>query len=154
MLTSRGCPFSCVFCLRVMGKAVRRRSPESIIDEIDFAVKEYGAHTLNFADEVFLFNNAETRKILKNFIDRGIPRKIRWSGLTRADLVDRELIKLAKKAGCYRLEIGVESGNDDILRKINKNTNVRQIRAAVRIIKDEGIGTASFMSWRSRPVGN
>jgi len=144
LLTSRGCPFDCAFCMRVLGKTVRRRSADSIIDEIDFAVRVYGAHTINFADEVFLFNNRKTKEILNRFIERGIPKRVRWAGLTRSDLVDRELVNLAKRAGCYRLEIGVESGNDEILRRIGKNTNVEQIRSAVRIIKDGGLRTASF----------
>ena len=144
LLTSRGCPFNCAFCMRVLGKTVRRRSAESIIAEIDLAVKEYGAHTINFADEVFLFNNQVTRDILNKFIENGIPEKVRWAGLTRSDLVDKDLVRLAKRSGCYRLEIGVESGNDEILERIGKNTNVEQIKEAVRIIKDAGLKTASF----------
>ena len=123
---------------------MRRRSAESIIAEIELAAKEYGAHTINFADEVFLFNNQVTRDILNKFIKKGIPGKVRWAGLTRSDLVDRDLVRLAKKSGCYRLEIGVESGNNEILERIGKNTNVEQIRNAVKIIKGEGLKTASF----------
>lgn len=144
IVTSRGCPFNCAFCMRALGKTVRRRSAENIISEIEFAIVEYGAHTVNFADEVFLFNNTETKNILNEFIKHEIPRKIRWSALTRADLVDRELISLAKKSGCYRLEIGVESGNNEILKRINKRTTVEQIESAVNIIKKEGIKVASF----------
>jgi radical SAM superfamily enzyme YgiQ (UPF0313 family) len=114
------------------------------MDEINFAVTQYGAHTVNFADEVFLFNNEKTREILTKFIEKGIPKKIRWTGQTRVDLVDEKLINLAKRAGCYRLEVGVESGNNDILKRINKNITVEQIESAVSIIKKGGIKVATY----------
>jgi len=144
MITSRGCPFTCAFCMRVLGRIVRRRSPENILEEINFAVNEYGAHTINFADEIFLFNDDRTKEILSKFIVEGLPKKIRWSGLTRVDLVDQRLINLAKKAGCHRLEIGVESGDNDILKRINKNINVTQVQSAVNMIKKAGIKVAAF----------
>lgn len=144
IFSSRGCPFNCAFCMRVLGKTLRRRSAESIIEEINFAITEYGAHTINFADEIFLFNDEKTKDILTKFVEKGIPKKIKWSGLTRADLVDQKLVNLAQKAGCYRLEIGVESGNNDILKRINKNITREQIESAVSIIKRAGIKVATY----------
>jgi radical SAM superfamily enzyme YgiQ (UPF0313 family) len=144
MVSSRGCPFNCAFCMRVLGKTLRRRSPENVIEEVNFATTEYGAHTINFADEIFLFNDEKTKEILSKFIERGISKKIKWSGLTRANLVDQEIISLAKRSGCYRLEIGVESGNNDILKRIKKNISVEQIGSAINIIKRARIKVATF----------
>jgi len=139
MLSSRGYPYHCAFCMQVMGRKVRRRSAENVIQEIEYAISNYGAHTFSFDDEIFLFNNRETRQLLQLMIDRSLPDRIRWSGLTRADLVTPELIELVKKAGCFRLEMGVELGDDEILKAISKGITVEQVRNAVKIIKDSGI---------------
>jgi anaerobic magnesium-protoporphyrin IX monomethyl ester cyclase len=139
MLASRGCPFRCAFCMRALGGQVRRRSPRSIVEEIDFAVRSYGAHTIDFADELFLSRDARTRDTLLEFIKAGIPDKVRWSGSTRANLVDEEIIELAKKSGAYRLELGVESGNEEILARIHKGITVDEVRNAVSIMKKQHI---------------
>jgi radical SAM superfamily enzyme YgiQ (UPF0313 family) len=80
-------------------------------------------------------------------IERGLPRQIKWSGLTRANIVNQELIALAKQAGCFRLEMGVESGDDDILKSIHKGVTVEQVKKAVKIIKqnDISLGTCFIL---------
>ncbi len=144
MFTSRGCPFNCAFCMRVLGKKVRRRSAQNICDEIEYAISTYGAHTFNFSDEVFLFDSQETRALLQLMIERNFPERIRWVGQARANLVNPELIALAKKTGCYRLGLGVESGDDEILKSIDKGITVEQVKRAVRIIKQAGISVGTF----------
>ena len=144
MTTSRGCPCNCAFCMRVLGKTRRQRSAQNICKEIEHAVSTYGAHTVKFDDENFLLNNKKTREILQFMIDRGVHEKIRWDCEIRPDVVTPELIALAKKAGCYRLGMGVESGNNKILEAINKGTTVEQIKIAAKIIKDAGICLYTF----------
>ena len=144
MFTSRGCPYDCAFCMQVLGRQVRRRSAENVIQEMEYVMAHYGTHTFNFADEIFLFDNRETREMLQLMIDRSLPKQIRWSGLTRANLVNPELISLAKAAGCFRLEMGVESGDNEILKAINKGITVEQIKNAVKIIKDSGILVSTY----------
>ncbi|HUS58009.1 MAG TPA: radical SAM protein [Planctomycetota bacterium] len=144
MFTSRGCPYRCVFCMQVLGHKVRRRSPANIIAEMDYAIDRWGARCFDFADEIFLFDTSDTRKLLEMFIDRGFPERISWVGLTRANLVNPELIALAKKAGCRRLAMGVESGDDEILKRINKGITISQVREAVRIIKSSGISLSTY----------
>ena len=144
LLTSRGCPYSCAFCMQVLGKQVRRRSNESILREIESVIENYGAHTFSFIDDVFLFNTSETRRLLQAMIDRGISRKIKWGCLTRANLVNEELISLARKAGCRNIHIGVESGDDEILKAIGKSISVAQVEKAVRIIKRTRITLGAY----------
>jgi radical SAM superfamily enzyme YgiQ (UPF0313 family) len=127
-----------------LGCKVRYRSTENVISEIDLAVNKFGARFIDFSDEIFLFNNERTRDLLGALIKSGISKKIRWSGLTRVDLVDREVIELAKEAGCCKLELGVESGNDRILKLINKNTTVKQIKEAIGIIKKSKIKIGTY----------
>jgi len=144
VITSRGCPFNCVFCMRVLGQKIRRRSPENVCDEIEFAISAYGAHTIVFLDEIFLFNDAETRVLLNMMINRGLSKKIKWAGFIRANFVTSELIYLAKQAGCYHLEMGVESGDDEILKVIEKRISIEQIRKAVKIIKEARISLCTL----------
>lgn len=144
MASTRGCPYHCAFCMQVLGNKVRNFSNEKICDEIEYAITRYDAHMVDFTDEIFLFNNQRTRDFLNLFIERGLHKKITWSGLTRANMVTSEIIALAKKAGCCRLEMGVESGDDGVLKNINKMITIEQITNAVRIIKEHNIPLGTY----------
>jgi len=144
MFTSRGCPFNCAFCMQVLGRNVRRRSVQNILQEIEYAISHYGAHTFEFADEIFLFDNRYTRELLELMIEKSLPERIRWGALTRANFVTPELIAIAKKAGCFRLEMGVESGDDEILKSIGKKITTEQVKRAVAIIKKAGIHLGTY----------
>ena len=139
MFSARGCPYHCAFCMQVLGRQVRPFSAARIGQEIEHAISRYGAHTIDFADEIFLFDSERTREILNLMIGKGLSKRIRWSGLTRANMVNQEIIALAKQAGCYRLEMGVESGDNEILKAIGKNLTVEQVKEAVKIIKEKKI---------------
>jgi radical SAM superfamily enzyme YgiQ (UPF0313 family) len=139
MITSRGCPFKCIFCMRVLGGKIRRRSPESICDEIQFAIDNYSAHTIRIRDEIFLTNSSVSIKTLEMMISRGISEKIKWSAQTRVNFVSEKLMTLAKKAGCFKLALGVESGDDSILKQSNRGYTVDDVRRAVNIIKAANI---------------
>ena len=144
VMSSRGCPYRCTFCMRVLGQKVRRRSTERLLAEIEYAVEHYGAHTFNFSDEILLMKTRRTTEILEAMIESGLSRRIRWNGLTRADMVTDELVALAKRAGCVKLEMGVESGDDHKLQAMNKRITVDQVRKAVRIIKRHGISLGTY----------
>ena len=144
MFTTRGCPYPCAFCMQALGRRVRRCSTENICREIEYAITTYGAHTIDFADELFLFNTRESRDLLQAMIDKGLAKRIRWTGLARADFVTEELAALARKSGCHRLELGVESGDDEILKGIGKGITVAQVKKAVRIIKEAGIPLGTY----------
>lgn len=141
IMSSRGCPYNCVFCMQVLGRQVRRRTPEKIVAEIEYAIRHYGAHTIQFYDEIFLFNDELCYKTLNLMIQKNLPKKMRWFGLTRVNMVNQELIHKAKESGCFRLEMGIESGSNKILKQIRKQITVEQAEKAVRIIKSEGILT-------------
>lgn len=144
LITSRGCPYSCAFCMQVLGRKVRARSPENVLAEIEHAISRYGAHTIDFQDEIFLADNQRTRHILDLMISAGLNRRIRWRGLTRVNMVTESIIDLAKQAGCHHLEMGVESGNDAILADIGKNITVHQVEQAVGIIKKAGLELVTY----------
>jgi anaerobic magnesium-protoporphyrin IX monomethyl ester cyclase len=144
MFTSRGCPYHCVFCMQVLGRKVRRRSVDNVLGEIQHAISKYGAHTFDFADEIFLFDGLHTRDLLQRMVEEGLSKKIRWKALTHVNSVNEKIIALAKKAGCYQLEMGVESGDDEILENIGKGISVEKVRIACNIIKENGIKLGTY----------
>jgi len=139
MISSRGCPYQCIFCMQVLGRQVRRRSAESVVDEMEYAIDRYGAHTIYFFDEIFLFNDRLTYDTLELIKKRDLPKRLRWRALTRVNLVDQKLISSVKEAGCFALEIGIEAGSNEVLKRINKQITTEQTENAVRIIKKAGI---------------
>ena len=146
MISSRGCPYRCAFCMQVLGHQVRRRSAESVVNEMEYAIDRYGAHTIYFYDEIFLFNDQLTYDVLELMKKHGLPKRIRWRALTRVNVVDEKLIKNVKEAGCFALEIGIEAGSNEVLKRINKQITIEQAEQAVKIIKKEGIAVeANFI---------
>jgi len=139
ILSSRGCPYHCAFCMQALGRRVRTRSAADICLEMEAAINNFGAVAFNFIDEIFLSDTPRTRELLEIMIATGLNRRARWSGLTRANLVTPDLIELAREAGCFRLEMGVESGDDEILKRIGKEITVSQVRRAAGIIRGAGI---------------
>ncbi|MFH1312294.1 MAG: radical SAM protein [Candidatus Eisenbacteria bacterium] len=144
LISSRGCPFSCAFCMRVLGSKVRRRSAESVCDEMEVAIERYGAHTFDFCDDTLLYRDGKTRDLLDLMVARGLQVKASWCGVTRADQVDRTTARMAKASGCFRLGIGVESGDDTVLETINKGITVEQVKSAVAILKEAGIAVDAY----------
>ena len=146
IISSRGCPYNCAFCMQVLGRQVRRRSPENVVAEIEYAIDRYGVHTVYFLDEILLFNDQLTYDTLALIIKHHLPDRIRWRGLTRINFVNEKLINKAKEAGCFALEVGIESGSDEVLKRINKQITTKQATEAVRIIKKAGIAVdANFI---------
>jgi anaerobic magnesium-protoporphyrin IX monomethyl ester cyclase len=144
LMTSRGCPYRCAFCMQVLGRKVRRRSAENVCREMEQAIARHGAHTFDFYDDILLSDCKESRDLLNLMIERGLPKRAGWCGLTRADIVRPDLLALAKRAGCFRLGLGVESGDDGVLKAIGKGITVDEVRRAVRAIKDAGMAVDAY----------
>ncbi len=146
MVAFRGCSFSCTFCSNnsVFGKVIRSRSPEKIIDEIKYLKKQYGAKEIAFWDDTITTN----RKWLIEFCKLLISSKLNilWSCYSRVDTVSLEILKLMKKAGCWNIFYGYESGNQELLDIIKKGITLDQIRMTNAWTKKAGIEIrASFM---------
>jgi uncharacterized radical SAM superfamily protein len=144
MIVSRGCPFRCTFCSsrNFWDKKVRFRSPENILKEVAQLQKTYGTNYIMFWDDSFTINRQIIEKYCKEILGTGI--KMNWRTATRADLVDKELLSLMRKAGCVKLEIGVESGSDRLKKLIEKDVTNEQIKQAFAMINKSGIGSGAF----------
>lgn len=117
---SRGCPFLCVFCNPASGRKIRCRSPENIIEEIKYLKRRWNIGYVRFHDEVFLGHKEKIRKLCDLMIEGKL--NIFWWCTTQVKLVDEELLKIMKRAGCIEIAYGVESGNNTILSEMKKGT--------------------------------
>lgn len=146
IITSRGCPNKCIFCLgrKMVGFKVRHRSPELVVDEIE-DILSYGFEIINIADDLFTANKSRVRKFCNEIEKRGL--KFRWSVFARVNTVDEEILALMKKAGCHSISFGIESGNPEMLKRVKKNITLDQARNAVKACRKTGIAShASFMA--------
>ena len=141
LAASRGCPFQCNFCFQSVGAEHVQRSPESVLAEIERDLKEFSTRELIFVDETFTLDRKRTIEILEGMLRQGYPRRLSWICQSRVDRVDRELLKLMKRAGCRVISFGVESGNQEILESIKKSITIDQARDAIRLAREEGIKT-------------
>ena len=144
ILSSRGCPYQCIFCADhlVHGKLFRYRSPESIIKEVEEIYKR-GSLDWDFVDDNFTYLPDRVDRFCDLMIEKGLNKKMSWrcSNGIRVDKITLELLKKMKKAGCYMVSLGIESGNEEILKKMKKNTDLNKIRRAVKWCKLAGIET-------------
>ncbi len=144
ILSSRGCPFQCIFCNRVLGNRIRYRSVENIIDEIEFLINKYNMTAFYFMDETFSVSIKRAHLILDEMIKRKLNEKVKWGMETRVDCVNKALFIKLKKAGCTSIGFGVESGNNKILKIIKKNITVEQASNAVKLAKKVGFMIDTF----------
>jgi anaerobic magnesium-protoporphyrin IX monomethyl ester cyclase len=144
--TSRGCPYSCVFCSRNFGKKRRSRSIKSVIEEIEYDINSFNCDALTFIDETLTADIKWSKEFLETMIDRGLNKKIKWACETRVDTSTPDLFYLMKEAGCYSVSFGLESGDDAILKKAAKGFSISQTKKAVGWAKEAGLlCTASFI---------
>jgi len=142
MTTVRGCPYSCRYCGQVGERtAFRMRSAESVAEEIRFLVAS-GYKELIFFDETFTVHRERTRDLCERLIAMGSP--IPWTCRTRVDLVDEELLRLMKRAGCKRLQMGIESGSPAVLQRMNRRVDLRQVEDAFRAAARIGFETRGY----------
>ncbi|MEM5832118.1 MAG: radical SAM protein [Candidatus Aenigmatarchaeota archaeon] len=118
ILSSRGCPYSCIFC-SLHSEKVRFRTPRNVIEELKLLKEEYKIEKIEFEDNNFTIN----RKRVIDFCNQLLKEKleIKWSCQTRSDLVDINILKIMKKSGCELISFGVETFSEKLQQKIKKN---------------------------------
>ncbi|HNW93837.1 MAG TPA: radical SAM protein [bacterium] len=137
--TARGCPFACPFCLNLHGRQVRTRDPHAVAAWLDELVRRYQPRELMFGNENFLLAGSRPETVLTELAGRGFATRTRWQAQTHVSTVTPELLALAQRAGCYKLAIGVETGNDALLAALGKGLDRDSVRTAVRLVKQAGL---------------
>ncbi len=141
LVSSRGCVYWCDFCstVRMFGRGYRMRSPKNVVDEMQLIHDKYGITQVTFYDDAFTVNRDRVLKICEELHKRKL--KMMWDCGTRVDMVDRELLQIMRDAGCIAVWLGVESGSEAMLGKMNKKIKLEQTRLAYKTAQDLGLMT-------------
>lgn len=155
LMTSRGCPYRCTFCLwpnSMYGHRQRMRSIDNVIDEIKYVIDRYGVKEINVDDSTFTTNKKHVTEFCHKLRDNNI--QILWTCNGRVDNVNDEMLKEMKASGCKLIRYGVESGSPEVLKKIRKGITIDQVERAISLTKKNGIqALGGFMfgfPWDSR----
>ncbi|MAF13905.1 MAG: hypothetical protein CMI53_03360 [Parcubacteria group bacterium] len=143
MITSRGCPFNCTYCLKkMMDKLYIVRSPESVVAEMKYLAENYGIKGIYFQDWEFLIIHSRVEKICDLIIEAGLD--IKWGANARvSDLTDERVAKM-KKAGCVRINIGFESGSQKVLDMAKKQVKMSETQNSIDICKKHNINIGAY----------
>ena len=143
IVTSRGCPYKCIFCDRsVFGSVCRGHSVDYVMEMIKDLVNRYGIREFLIEDDTFVTFKSRLIALCERILRENL--KISWSSLGRVNSVDRDMLKLMKRAGCWQIGYGIESGNQKVLDFVNKKTTLEVVERAVRWTREAGILSKGF----------
>ncbi len=143
IITSRGCPYQCAYCSKpVFGNKFRALSPERVVMELAYYQDKLGIKEFAFYDDVFTLDKKRAHEIA----DRMMQKKLSmcWTCETRVNLVDRELLRHMKQAGCYAIAYGIESASQEILDTLCKGITLEQVEEAVCLSREVGLQTVGY----------
>jgi len=146
IITSRGCPYGCIFCSKaITGRTWRPRSPENVVAEWRWLVEDLGATEIGITDDVMTLDARRAKKICRLLIQEGL-NHIPWITIhgIRVNNIDEELLHLMKEAGCKRVGFGVESGSQRVLDYMKKGQTIEEVRRAFHWSKKAGLETMGF----------
>ena len=143
MISSRGCPFRCIFCAHeIFGKRYRFNSAERMIEEIKLLVRDYGAREILFREDNLTANKDRVYRFCELIHKEKLD--ITWMALSHVNSVDADLMKAMREAGCWHLGLGVESGSPEVQKVLKKNLDLDRARQAFDIVQAAGIRTLAF----------
>jgi len=144
MITSRGCPYRCIYCSTpsIQGHKYRQMSPDRVINEIIHHIGTTGITEFKFLDGNFTLDKNFVQSFCQSLMSKNL--KITWKCLTRVDLVDESMIRMMKKAGCINISFGIESGDDKILKLLKKEFQVEDVKKAVGLCKKNSIDCGAY----------
>jgi anaerobic magnesium-protoporphyrin IX monomethyl ester cyclase len=147
VITGRGCPFECTFCSEglIWERRVRCRSVEKVVTEIRYLIDRYGAHHFNILDDTFVLKKERVRQFCELVKPLGIEYRI----TANANVVTQSMLDALAASGCRMVAYGVESGDENVLRRMKKRQTLDQVREAFRMTKQ-----ANMMAYALCMVGN
>jgi radical SAM superfamily enzyme YgiQ (UPF0313 family) len=127
----------------MFGRKYRMRSPQKVVDELEFLYKKYGQDQYTFYDDAFTVSQERTREICDEIMKRGL--KIKWDCETRVDMVTKELLQKMKAAGCIAIWYGVEAGSKKVIEAMGKGISLTQTMNAFKWANEAGLMTVASM---------
>jgi len=144
MITSRGCPFRCTFCDKgVSGSRWRARPAEDVVAEMDHLARHHGVGFINFYDDNFTLSRRRVLEICEALLMRGVD--VDWKCEGRVDGVDAELLRLMRRAGCRVIAYGVESGDEETLKRLRKDVDLERVVEAFAATREAGIRSLAYI---------
>jgi len=137
MITSRGCPYNCIFCNRIFGKYYRFNSAEYVVREMEILVKKFGIKEITFYEDNFPVNKKRVFKICALIKERQL--NVRWSCSANVNTLNKEMLMAMKEAGCWLVSIGIESGNEEVLKFIRKDISPLKVKQVAQWASEIGI---------------
>lgn len=155
VITSRGCPHRCINCTHIVhGYKLRARSPESVVDEMEYMVRRFRLREIQIWDDNFTFSSSRAKEICERIIRKNLNVALSVPNGIRADGGDEEMFRLMKRAGFYLVSIGVESGVQEIVDKLGKKLNLAKVRPTVERLNRSGLHVNLFfmlgLPWDTR----
>lgn len=143
IVTSRGCPAGCKYCIKHVSyqNSVRLRSPQNIFAEIQH-LAELGIHNVHMYADLFTVSREQVVELCRLIIDSGL--QVRWTCNSRVDYVDEEMLRLMGQAGCWYISWGIESANEEILKRARKGYRKEQAFKALKWSKAAGINNWGY----------
>jgi radical SAM superfamily enzyme YgiQ (UPF0313 family) len=144
IFTSRGCPYSCAFCLHMFGKKLRFRNIENVVSEIEYLVNNYKIKEIHIEDDIFNIKKQRVVKFFEHLNQKNIKLSIAFPNGLKYDFLNEEIIKLFKKNGVYRVPLGIESASDKIMEIINKKHNFKKLQTVIQLLNKYNILVHGF----------
>lgn len=137
IIITRGCPYRCTFCagFTVTGRRLRWRSVENVMREVELLYRVYGVRELHIEDDNFTLRKDLVIEFCTQLIQRGIHVSWACPNGVRLDTLDREMLEVMERSGCYSFAVGIESGSERILRSMRKSLTLEQVREKIALIK-------------------
>ncbi len=146
LLTSRGCPYPCIYCSQTLrqtfGRAFRSNSPARVAEDMERLERDWGVNAIFIEDDVFTFDMDRTREICDEYRKRRL--SVRWVCQTRGDALDADLVDRMKQAGCAGVTFGVESGSDRVLKVLKKQESAAEMLAGAELVKKAGLALTCY----------
>lgn len=137
---SRGCPFHCKFCdTSTFGSSVRFYSPKVVFEMMKHLREQYGVRHIMFVDDLFVASRLRVTELCQLLIESGL--NFTWSCTSRVDTIKPDTLELMKKAGCWEISFGLETGSNELLKKMDKAAEVEKSELAVNWTAAAGIRT-------------
>jgi anaerobic magnesium-protoporphyrin IX monomethyl ester cyclase len=143
-ISSRGCPYSCSYCDRsVFRRSFRYNSAGYLYEHLRYLHERFGIRHINFYDDQFTFNRQRVEEFTGMMIDR--PLGMTFNCAVRAEHIDRELLTRMRRAGCWMMSLGIETGDEELLAQHRQNADLDHLAQKIRMIKDAGLRTKGLL---------